>query len=89
MKDKKVDIYLVAPFILPPDGIYPKGREAGKLTGYIRGIYSNAFVVEEAAFYFYNQGQGWVLVDKDDYESGADSVLVPQTNIRTVIFRDK
>lgn len=89
MKDKKVDIYLSVPFELPPDGIYPKGRRAERLTGYIRGLYSDMLIVEEAAFYFYNQGQGYVLVDRDDYESESDTVIVPKSNVRAIVVREK
>lgn len=89
MTNKKVDIYLSVPFTLPPDGIYPKGRSAERLTGVFRGVMSDMLLVEEAQFYFFNQGQGYVLVDPEDYEAGTDTVIVPKSNVRCIIPREK
>jgi hypothetical protein len=82
MKDKTVEIYLIHPIELPPDEIYVKGIQVSLITGQIRGVYSDMLWVD-GSFYFFNQGQGWVLYDLDHM----DSMMVPKSNIRTIVVR--
>jgi len=52
-------------------------------------VVSDMLLVDEASFYFYNQGQGYVLVDRDDYEAETDTVIVPKSNVRCIVLREK
>ena len=82
MKDKKVDIYLVHPIKIQPDEIYVNGREVDLVTGKIQGVYSDMLVVD-GSLYFYNEGQGHVLVSMNH-----ESVIIPKTNIKTILVKE-
>jgi hypothetical protein len=84
MKDKDVDIYLVNPIIIPPDDIYINGREGSLISGKITGVYNGDMLVVKGKLFFFNEGQGWVLVTL----SNSDTFMVPKSNVRAIIVKN-